>query len=322
MRSIYSIGFVAVLAGLVLSAPALAGISNQAPLGETYATFLEVAQSARGVGMGDAYVGVVDDIGAVFWNVAGMTDIPKNRFQFTFTNTQWLVNSQFNSAAVGVNTDYGAFAFSIVTFSPPEMLETTIQQPQGTGRNLDTGSWACGGAYAKKLTDRFSVGAQVRVVNETLFREWGFRTFDLALGTKYYTGFRNLRIAMALRNFGKDKILIDNEILNAHMPALFNIAVAAEVIGEKGDPAYLTGAFESLYAVSVERRAHFGAELWLRNMLALRGGYKWNYDNQDFTAGAGVRLKRGDRFLSADVAWANFGDQFEAPLRFSVTGSF
>jgi hypothetical protein len=330
MRSTYSIGLAAVFAGLVLSAPpALAdiedtgGISNQTPVGETYVTFLEVVQGARGAGMGDAFVGVVDDISAVFWNPAGLTAMPKNRLQFTFTNTQWFVDSQFNSGAVGVNTDYGSFAFSVVTVQPPDMLETTILQPAGTGRTIDSGSWAVGGAYAKQFTDLFSLGVQFRVVQERLDTGFDFRVFDMAIGTKYYTGFRNLRVAMSIRNFGRDKVLFDNGRIRGKMPVIFSVATAAEVIGEKEDPAYLTGAFEYLYSVSVERRLHFGGELWLRNLLALRGGYKWNYDVQDFTAGAGVKLQRGVHYIRVDFGWQNIkNNQFDPPLRFSVTGSF
>jgi hypothetical protein len=322
MWSIYRIGLVAALAGLALSTPAQADISNQTPVGETYATFLEIAQGARPAGMGDAYVAVADNVNAVFWNVAGLTDMPRKKFQFNFNNTQWLVDSQLNSGGIGVNTDFGALALSFLVSKPPKMPETTILKPDGTGRFLDTGSWAVGVAYAKKLTDRFSIGGQFRAVEERLDRGFNYRTFDVAVGTKYYTGFRSLRIAMSLRNFGKNKILLQNERIDGKMPAWFNVATAAEVIGKKGDPLYLTSAFEGLYSVSVEKRIHVGGELWLRNTLALRGGYKWNYDNQNFTAGAGVRLKRGDRYLEADFAWANFGKQFEAPLRFSVTGSF
>ncbi len=322
MRSIHQIGFAALFGVLALSAPALADISNQTPVGETYATFLEVAQGARAAGMGDAYVAVSDDINAVFWNPAGLSAMPANRFQFMFTNTRWLLESNFNSGAVGINSSYGAFALSMVTFSTGDIEETTIFDPQGTGRTLDTGAWAVGGAYAKRFTDRFSIGFQMRVIQERLDRDVDYRTFDLAVGTFYHTGFRSLRIAMSLRNFGKDIVLLTDEAIRGKMPVSFSLATAAEVYGERGDDVSLTGALEALYNVSVERRVHVGGELWLRNIIALRGGYKWNYDVQDFTAGAGVRLQRGIHYLQVDFAWVKF-DKFPTnPLRFSLTGSF
>ncbi len=322
MRSIYLIAFAALSAALVLSAPAMADISNQTPVGETYATFLEVAQGARAAGMGDAHVAVVNDINAVFWNPAGLTGMAKNRFQFCYTNTQWLMDTQFNSAAVGVNTDYGALALSIVAFSTGAIEETTIFNPEGTGRILETGSWAIGGAYGKQFTDRFSIGFQMRVIQEKLDTGFDFRTFDMAVGTKYHTGFRNLRIAMSLRNFGKDKVLRTDEAMKGKMPVTFSLATAAEIIGEREDPLSLTASLEALYAISVERRLHLGGELWVRNILALRAGYKWNYDVQDFTAGAGIRIQRGIHFIQADFAYVKF-DKFPSnPLRISLTGSF
>jgi hypothetical protein len=339
MRRILLIGLITALAGLLLTVPAQAQVPGQygpgvgqapvtqkvggsTPVAETYVSFLEVAQGARPAGMGDAYVAVADDINSVFWNVAGLTNMPRKKLQVNFNYTQWLVDSQFNSGAVGVNTDYGALAFSFITFGTPKIEERTIFKPEGTGSFLDNGSIAIGGAYAKKFTDRFSMGGQFRWIQEKLGLGYKFSTIDFAVGSNYYTGFRSLRFAMSLRNFGKDKVLLQESFIAAKMPMYFNMAVAAEVFGKKGDPAYFTGAFEGLYAVSFEKRAHFGGELWLRNMLALRGGYKWNYDAQDFTAGAGVKLKRGDRYLQADFAWVKFNKNFDAPLRFSVTGSF
>jgi hypothetical protein len=322
MRNLFLFGWAAAFAAILISSPAAAGISGQTPLGESYASFLEVAQGARPAGMGDAYVAVADDITSVFWNVAGLTKMARNRFQFTFTNTQWIADTQFNSGAVGINTNYGAIAFSFVALDPGDIEERTIFQPDGTGRMVDNGSWAFGLAYAKQFTDRMSVGGQGRIFEERLDTDYGYRVFDLAVGGIYHTGFRSLRIAMSLRNFGKDKVLLSDEQSRSKMPVIFNVAAAAEVLGTKEDPVYLTGAFEALYNVAVEKRIHVGGELWLRNILALRGGYKWNYDAQDFTVGAGLKLQRGVHYLQADIAWVDFGKDFGAPLRVSVTGSF
>ncbi len=321
MRNILLIGLAAVLAGLFTPTRGQA-VSKQAPLGETYLGFIEVPQGARGAAVGDAYTGITDDVSSVFWNAAGLTAMAKNRFQFTFTNTQWIADMQLNSGVVGINTDFGAFAFSFVAFSTGDIEETTIFKPDGTGRMLDTGNWAIGAAYAKQFTDRMSVGGQFRVIQEKLDKDFSFRVFDLAVGTLYHTGFHSLRLAMALRNFGQDKTLLQDDQLKAKMPSFFNLAAAAEVVGTKEDPVYLTTAFELVYAVGFEERIHMGGELWLWNILALRGGYKWNYDSQGFTAGAGVRLQRGVHYLQADFAWVDFNGIFDAPLRFSVTGSF
>ena len=168
------------------------------------------------------------------------------------------------------------------------------------------------------------MGFQARVIEEKLDRGYDYRVFDLAVGTFYHTGFRSLRIGMSLRNFGKDLVLLTNEAIKGKMPVFFSMATAAEVYGERGEDVSLTGAIEALYSVSVERRVHAGAELWLRNIIALRAGYKLGYDAQDFTAGAGVRLQRGIHHVQADFAFVKF-DKFPdngTTLRFSVTGSF
>jgi hypothetical protein len=64
------------------------------------------------------------------------------------------------------------------------------------------------------------------------------------------------------------------------------------------------------------------------NLLALRAGYKFNYDSDAYTLGAGLRWKMGGkgRALTADFAYSGLksdaGKFFDAPLRLSLGGSF
>ena len=97
-----------------------------------------------------------------------------------------------------------------------------------------------------------------------------------------------------------------------------------EALGEKGAPAYLTVTAENYYVTDfAEPQYRLGGELWLRNTLALRGGYKFNFDLETYSLGAGVRFSPvAGRELRADVAYTGMEDAFEAPLRFSISGSF
>ena len=143
----------------------------------------------------------------------------------------------------------------------------------------------------------------------------------LDVGTHIYTGFRSARIALAMRNFGPDtKVLAaDQKFL---MPMNFDIGAAMEVYGTQDDPTYLTLSFESAYFVDYEQRWQVGGELWLANAIALRGGYKFNHDVEDFSLGAGFKTTFGERSVAVDVSYTNGGRLLSAPLRFSVGGTF
>jgi hypothetical protein len=107
------------------------------------------------------------------------------------------------------------------------------------------------------------------------------------------------------------------------MPLYYNVALAGEVYGKRGDPAFLTLSGESAFAADYELRAHVGAELWVKNAFALRGGYKINYDTDSFSVGAGLKFEvSARRAVTVDVAYSDMGRYFSAPLRVTVGGAF
>lgn len=69
-------------------------------------------------------------------------------------------------------------------------------------------------------------------------------------------------------------------------------------------------------------RYHVGSELWIADLIALRGGYKFFYDTEDWTIGGGLKLKLGHRKMMINIAYSNFAEYFTPPLRISIGGSF
>lgn len=317
MKKAFCIGFLltALLCTFARSAHAQHGIGFR-KVGISGFHFLKVGQGARAAGMGDAFVAVADDIHTVFWNPAGLTHI--DRPQYTFSYGRWFVNTKMYSGAVGFKTGLGNVAFSYVGFSPESFEERTPAQPNGTGRMVRVGNAAVGVAFAKKLTDKLSFGFHARYIQEDLDLVT-VKSFDIAIGSIFYTGFRSSRIAMSLRNFGKDNTI---DLEPFQMPVHFNFAAAMELYGKKNDPFLFTFAFEAAYTVDFKDRYLLGGEMWMANTLALRGGYKFSYDVEGYTVGAGVKRAVGrGRWLGADVSYGA-AKYFESPIRVSLSGAF
>lgn len=279
--------------------------------------WLKVGQSARATGMGEAGTAVVEGVEGAFVNPAAMTAI--KRFEYTFNYTTWLVDTKLYSAAVGFKARNTVWGVSVLTFNPPSSKETTILQPKGTGNLVNASGVAVGGLFAYQFTDKLSFGAQVRYLQEKLYTDKN-RTLDFNVGTKFNTGFRGMRLAMNLKNLGKD-FRYGQALSSNFMPMVFNVGVALEIAGKRGDVAYLTVAGENSYHVDYQNRAQFGAELWLYNALALRAGYKWNYTDK-YSLGAGLKRSFGGKALRVDFSYSKYGEFFNAPMRFSLSGSF
>ncbi len=285
-------------------------------VGRSGLNFLKIGQGARPAAMGGAFTAISDGIDAIFWNPAGLTKIEKRAYTLSYTN--WLVDTKIYSGAFAVKYGRAALGLGVIALDPGDVEETTIFAPNGTGRTLDLGDLAIGAAYAITLTDRFSFGTQFRIIRESLDLET-INTFDFNVGSWFKTGFKSTRLAMSLRNLSKD-ITIDEQPF--FVPSVFSIGGAMEIYGEQGDPSYATLSSEALFVTDFGTRVHVGAELWLANVLALRGGYKFNYDAESFSLGAGIKWELDDRMFTVDVSYTNFGDLLNEPIRISVGGAF
>ena len=288
--------------------------------------FLKIGQGARAAGMGDAFTAVADDISAIFWNGAGLTHVENLEVQANYT--KWLAGTDLYSVAVAWNTRSPrseVLGLSVITQQVEPIYETTIFQPGGTGQQVDVNYVSVGVLYGLRFTNKFSFSAKFNYLQETLYTETT-RAFTFDVGSFFYTGFRSLRVAMAFRNYGPDQKSRD-ATFSYLMPLMYSMGAAAEIYGEKGDPAYLTLSAESLFDVGYEQRYLLGGELWIQNMLALRAGYKHNYDLESIAFGAGFKQTVGGRTITLDIAYSILKKEegvtlFDAPLRLSVGAAF
>ncbi len=274
--------------------------------------FLKLTGNARSAGMGDAYSSVGNDLSAVFYNPAGVTQI--ERYALTASYLKWLVASQLGTFAIGAKTNVATFAVNFAYFATEEFEETTSSQPGGSGRMVKAGNLAAGLTIAKQVTDKLSVGGNLRWVQEDLDLQ-SYSSVDMDFGTLFYTGFHSTRLGMSFRNLGNDKDVIGQK---ARFPTVFNLSGAAEIYGNLGDPMSVTVAVEQMFFTDSVNRYHFGAEAWIQNMLALRAGYKTGYDSESWTVGAGLRQNLGDQAVSVDFSYSKAEALDENPIRISV----
>lgn len=274
--------------------------------------FLKLTGNARSAGMGDAYAAVGNDLSAVYYNPAGITQI--ERYAITGSYLKWIVGSEMGTFAIGAKTSAATFAINFAYFSTEEFEETTSAQPGGTGRMVKAGDLAAGITIAKQVTDKLSVGGNFRWVQEDLDLQ-SYSSYDVDFGTLFYTGFRSSRLGMSLRNLGGDKDVIGQI---ARFPMVFNLSGAAEIYGNLGDPMSITVAVEQMFFTDSINRYHFGAEAWIQNMIALRAGFKTGYDSESWSVGAGLRQKLGQQSVSVDFSYSTAEALDENPIRLSV----
>ena len=84
----------------------------------------------------------------------------------------------------------------------------------------------------------------------------------------------------------------------------------------------ITLACDLMHPRDYEERMQYGIEYQFKDLLALRGGYKVNYDEQGLCGGFGVKLDVQNLKFTFDYAVNDFGI-FEVMIhRFSVSLSY
>ena len=168
-------------------------ISDVSKKGTTAAPFLSIGQSARAIGMGSAFVGVVNDVSSIYWNPAGLTKT--QGVNVAFDHTLWIADIKYNYLAASYNLGgMGTIGFSYTGSDIGEMNVTTITQPEGTGETFSSTQAAFSLAYAIQLTENFSIGFSPKFIYESIWR-MSATAFALDLGVQYVTPFDDAILA-------------------------------------------------------------------------------------------------------------------------------
>ena len=308
-------------------------------LGTAGAQFLQIPVGARSEAMGGAVVGLADDASAIFWNPAGIVKVKNVQAHFSYMN--WFDLFDFNAASIVYNAgDLGTFGASMVMLTSDEMEITTEEEPNGTGRFFDAGDLALGISYAKYLTDRFNVGVTIKYVNQQIWNE-SASGFAFDIGTQYRLDFQNLTIAMCMTNFGADmqfdgpdldftyrkdnnfplSRLVPSRLNTEEYPLPLNFQVGIGFDVFEYDFVKMRGAIDVTHPNDNAERAHFGTEFSFYDRFYVRAGYKYNYDDQDFTFGAGANVPLGSSAVYFDYSFSVY-DILPSVHRVSLNLSF
>ncbi|MCX6150554.1 MAG: PorV/PorQ family protein [Ignavibacteriales bacterium] len=298
------------------------GFAQNPNLGTSGAQFLQIPVGAKATALGGAYIGLADDASAVFWNPAGIAKITGSAAHFSYQ--RWFNMFDFNAVSFVHNLeDVGTLAASLVVFSMDKMEVTDELNPNGTGRFFDAQDMAIGLTYARKLTDRFSVGVSAKYIYQRIWNETAEGiAFDV--GTQYRLDFQNLTIAMSMTNFGPEmqfdgpdlNITYDkssgvplNRLTPARLvtdtyplPLNFEVGIGMDVFTTEFVKARL--GIDAVHPNDNKERVHVGAEFSFFDRLFIRGGYKYNYDDEDFAFGAGTNLPFGGTRISFDYGYS------------------
>jgi hypothetical protein len=313
-------------------------------VGSTSMQFLKVMPSARAAALGEAYSAWATGAEAIFWNPAGLATV--TRMELSSTYIDWLFDSQQGALAYALSIrGFGAIGVQVQYVDFGEFEETSNQRPYIndpdraglTGRTFRPFSYLVGITYARYLTERFSVGIGMKYAHESLFNGQTITTmvrqgvfeevktwadgFLFDFGIRYNTGYRSVHIASSIQNFGAD---VKYAKESNPVPLLFRFGVGADIMGPNGlffsgrEENRLSMAFDIFHPNDYAQQVHLGVEYEFAGTLALRGGYKFNYDYDGLTLGGGVKHSFGGVLLAVDYSYGAMGTYLGNVQRISL----
>ncbi len=340
MRNIVTTVFSAVLLCLAGVAPASAQATKYAQAGMG---FLQIVPSADVAALGGVYVASTGKATSVFSNPAGLGLLDGG--DVTAGYTDWIADITLYSMTAAYRLgNVGVFGVNLVSMDYGTLKGTRPWQAGDDPSLRDQGfislgdfsvsEYAIGISYARSITPQFYVGGNIRLAQQDLGsvdiidaftgaienRDNAVNNVVFDFGTLYYPGFHDLRFGASLRNFSNQSDYFDQRF---ELPLtldfglamdLFRLLDTAPGLGN----SQLTLAVDWVHPRDYSERLHVGLEYGFLKRFFLRGGYKFNYDEEGLSAGLGVHVETGGYGIRADYAYSTFGDFFGYVSRLSL----
>ncbi len=302
----------------------------QTKLAQTGFQFLSVGTDARASAMGEAFNTMEGVSSALFYNPAGLARLT-SFLDAAVNHTGWIVDINHYAFSLALNPKqgkYGVFGISAMMVDYGE-LQGTMVWGNSLGfidtEIMNPSALAIGLGYAKALTDRFSVGGQIKYVTQAFGKSVipneevrkniaGAIAFDF--GTIYRTGFESLTFGMSVRNFSKE---LKFEKEGFQLPLIFKIGVsinAFDFMRVNQEEHSLLVLLDASHPRSYPEHINLGGEYVFKKMFALRLGYVSGQEEYGMTMGFGLK----GFGLSANYSYTPFG-VFDSVQRFTISFS-
>ncbi|MBI4397209.1 MAG: PorV/PorQ family protein [Elusimicrobia bacterium] len=278
------------------------------------APFLKIGVGARASGMGSAHTAAAEDVSAIHWNPAGLSEV--DGLQVSAMHADWLAGMRYDSIGLALPSGLGAIGVGVVYLSQEDLeRRDTAGSRQGGFGASDAAATL---SFARALSPRTGVGMSAKYIRQSIDDEMAEGVaFDAGLQVRPS---RALAFGAAVRNVGpRLRFLSEGQRLP------LNVSGGASVSPFQG----MTFSMDFQRDVYEDKTSvNAGMEFWALGTLALRAGYQaplngpasLNRPGAGFNGlgmGLGVKLSR----YLIDYALVPY-DDLGATHRFSLTARF
>jgi len=282
--------------------------------GTSALTFLKIGIGSRAASMGGAFVGIADDASCLYWNPAGAAQMKQSEFYSSRIEWPAGIKYDFLGIVYKISANY-SFGFSAGFLHTDPMDVTTEYMPHGTGEQFYYSDLFLAATVSQKITQQFSWGLTLKYVEERI-ADVSSHMPMIDIGTFYWTGFKSLRFAVSLTNFGSEVMIngkfakpvieggtVDVKYKGFPLPTIFRIGTAMEIFDSKINK--MTVSVQLNHPVDNAETFSVGFENALAQLLFIRGGVNLNNPEEKFNLGVGIKLPVKEKAILFDYSYSS-----------------
>lgn len=293
-------------------------------VGVTSFQFLKIIPDARSNALGCAYSSLSRGSDGMYWNPAGM--VAREGISIDFSRVNYIFDTGHYSGAISYNLGSIALGAMYMAVDYGDIEVTDVFHlgfdgngsyvPGLTGEVITPNASVIGAGFSQRLTNKFTYGVSAKYAREDMIvAEESVLMWDM--GILYNTEFKTIQIAATMRNFGPQVKYFEYDY---PLPQTMNIGISANILGQESllftsQAHQILVAFDLVQPRDYAQQYNVGLEYNFQNIIALRTGYKINYDTEGLTLGAGCKFKN----FGFDYAYNNYGEYLEGVHRFSLS---
>lgn len=296
-------------------------------LAQTGMKFLSIPLDARSGALNGAMTSIdLASSNAMFYNPAGMAQI-QGFASTSLGQVKWIADIDYvygTAAFSPADGQYGVFGLFFLSVDYGT-FNATIRAENDQGF-LDIGefspsAYAIGLSYARALTEKFSIGANVKYAHQNLVG--GFVDFDetqsantddfktgvavFDFGILYKTGFKSLNFGMSVRNFSQEIQYINESF---QLPLTFKIGVSIDAFDlyelDKDQHSMLM-LLEASHPRDYPEQISLAFEYLFMQKVSMRLGYTTPTDEYNISYGLGYQQDFAGMNLGLDYSFTPFG---------------
>jgi len=290
---------------------------------------LLIPVGAHATALSGANIANVSGIEAMYWNPAGVV-ASDQRAEVMFSHLKWLgdINVEYLAATANLGA-FGTIGLNVKTLNFGDIVETTVENPEGTGSVFSPNYITLGINYSRKMTDRIHFGVNMKIISEKIMSVSATGVaFDF--GLQYVSPVSGIKLGVVITNFGSNMRFggadletrvqlpgteagttvssVAIPVASFDLPTQLKLGLSYDLRVFENNILTVSGSFvNNAYAFD---QYIVSGEMKLRNMFFLRGAYALAYRE-------GLEAQ-SDGFVSASDDFL-FGPSFGGGLRLGLS---